>query len=323
MDRKESLRRVAAIVPAHNEATRIGAVLEVLASYKKFDEVIVVNDGSTDETEKVVKKFPVRYILNDSNHGKAHAMQKGVDECTSDIIFFCDADILGLTHKMIDSILDPVLEGKVEMFVGMRKRGWYGAHNVLAFVPILGGERALTKKLWQDLPEYYKDKFKIETGLNFYAKYHGKNYSYKVIAGLSQVIKEKKYGFWEGMYRRFGMYKDVVLAQIRLELVDIPYNVQQGVYSLYGLVLSLFFLALGVQMLLMLKTQPEGFWYKVIQSNFSVPNTHLWNNFLSLIRRHNDYNLGTIAVILIIAGILSALFYLHRVVRFFNKTRQK
>lgn len=319
MDRKESIRRVTAIVPAHNEEERIGPVLEALTSYKKFDEIIVVNDGSTDKTESIIKKFPVRYILNDSNHGKAHAMQKGIDESRNEIIFFCDADITGLKHHMIDTIVKPVVEGKFDMFVGMRKRGWYKARNLFAFVPILGGERALTKKLWQDLPEFYKDKFKIETGLNFYAKYHGKGYAYKVIPGLSQTIKEKKYGFWGGMYRRFGMYKDIVWAQLRLELMDISYNPRQGLYSLYGLILSLVFLALGVQLTLMLKTNPQGFWYNFIERNFSVPDTTLWNNFLEIIKRHNTYNLGTIAAILVAGGVVSGIFYLNRVVRFFKK----
>ncbi len=324
MDRKESIRRrrITAIVPAHNEEERIGPVLSVLTSYQGFDEVIVVNDGSTDKTEEIAKKFPIRYIINDSNNGKAHAMQKGVDMAKGDIIFFCDADISGLTHNMIHTILTPVSEGKLDMFVGMRKRGWYRARNLFAFVPILGGERALVKSLWQELPEYYKDKFKIETGLNFFAKYHGKGYGYKVISGLSQTIKEKKYGFWGGIYRRFGMYKDIVLAQVRLELKDIPYNPKQALYSTYGFILSLIFLATGVQILLMLQTKPDGIWYSFIQSNFSVPNTHIWSNFLAIIKRHNDYNLGSIAVILTIAGTLSALFYLHRVVRFSQKGRQ-
>ena len=121
------------------------------------------------------------------------------------------------------------------------------------------------------------------------------------------------------MYRRFGMYKDVVWAQLRLELKDIPYNPRQGLYSLYGLTLSFVFLAVGVQLILMLKTNPQGFWYGFIESNFSVPDTHLWDNFLEIIKRHNTYNLGVIAIILVGGGIVSAVFYLNRVVRFFRK----
>lgn len=319
MDRKESVRRVTAIVPAHNEEDRIGPVLEVLASYQKFNEIIVVNDGSTDKTEEIIKKFPVRYIVNTSNHGKAHAMQKGIDESKNEIIFFCDADISGLTHKMIDTILDPVLEGKVDMFVGMRKRDWYKARHLFAFIPILGGERALTKKLWNDLPEFYKDKFKIETGLNFFAKYHGKGYGYKVIAGLRQTIKEKKYGFWPGMYRRFGMYKDVILAQLRLELQNIPYNPKQGWFSVYGFVLSALFILLGNLILSSVQKNPDGFWYSIITTNFIVPDSSLWANVLEVLKRHNTYNLGIIAYLLVIVGMCSAVFYFNRIIHFFRK----
>lgn len=81
------------------------------------------------------------------------------------------------------------------MFIGMRNRKWYFAHQIIAFVPLLGSERALTKKLWQRIPDYYKQYFRIETALNFFTLYSGNGFNYKVFQGLAQVIKEKNTAF--------------------------------------------------------------------------------------------------------------------------------
>ena len=139
MDNKES-RRVSAILPAYNEETRIGKVLEVITSYKNFKEIIVVDDGSTDNTSKVIEKYNVNYIKNEKNMGKGYSMNKAVEMSSGDIIFFCDADVNGLTHEMIDEIINPVLEGNVEMMIGMRNRKLYYLKFVLAFVPFFGGK---------------------------------------------------------------------------------------------------------------------------------------------------------------------------------------
>lgn len=215
-------KRVSAVVPAHNEAERINNVLDVLTTYNDFREVIVVDDGSDDNTIDIVKKYGVKYVKLNQNNGKGTAMNKGVDIAKGDVIFFCDADIIGLNHKIISEIVNPVVENKFEMFIGMRNRKLYYLSWILSFIPLLGGERALTKKLWQKLPEHYKDKFKIETALNFYAKYYLNGFGYKVFPGLTQTIKEKKYGFKVGLKRRLMMISDVMKAVVRLQLVDIP-----------------------------------------------------------------------------------------------------
>src|SRR3989344_2088414 len=224
MDYAKNNKNITAIVPAYNEAERISKVLEVLTTYKQFKEIIVVDDGSTDNTEEIVKKFNVRYIRNESNKGKGASMDIGVKHAGGEIIFFCDADVLGLNHKILEETIKPVFENKVEMFIAMRNRKLYFLSFILVFVPLLGGERALTKRLWINLPDKYKDRFKIETALNFYAKYYYKGLDYKVFSGITQIIKEKKYGLKRGIKQRFGMYKDVLKAAFELQTLDLPKN---------------------------------------------------------------------------------------------------
>ncbi len=226
MARQKNNQKITAIVPAYNEAERIGSVLDVLTKYPKFKEIIVVDDGSIDNTAKVVKKYNVRYVRNKVNKGKGYSMDVGVKLAKGDVIFFSDADVIGLTHNIINEITEPVLKGKLDMFIGMRSRQLYHLHYLVVFIPLLGGERALTKALWQKLPNYYKSYFKVEAGLNFYAKYYGKGFGYKVFKGLSQVVKEKKYGFWQGTKQRWGMMSNILCAQFKLQFVDIPKTIQ-------------------------------------------------------------------------------------------------
>ena len=243
MDPQPTNPGVTAVVAAYNEAARIGVVLDVLTTYDGFDEVVVVDDGSTDGTGAAVSAYPVTYLRLEPNQGKGHAMDVGVLHASTDLIFFADADIVGLTHEMIRETVKPVLDGACEMFILMRNRKIYYLHMLMTFIPLLGGERALTKDLWLRLPDRYKDRFRIEAGLNFYAIYYGGGLKYRVFQGISQTVKESKFGFWEGLVRRFKMFRDVISAAWELQRHDVPATVESrrgAVGRIVGSVLGMF-----------------------------------------------------------------------------------
>ncbi|GEM_PF-179155 len=263
MAKQEDRKTITAIVPAYNEAARIGRVLSMLTTYPHFEEVIVVDDGSTDDTEGIVRQYPVRYVKNVRNKGKGHAMDTGVALSKGDIIFFADADVAGLTHEIIDDILKSVVSGAVDMSIGMRNRKIYYLHSIIFFIPLFGGERALTKNLWQMLPGYYKHRFRVEAGLNFYARYYGKGFDYKVFQGLSQVIKEKKYGLREGLRQRWHLCTNVVSAQLELQFVDIPKSAKNQRTSALVALQSLGGMFLGILFFAAVYFGPQDFVYTV------------------------------------------------------------
>ncbi len=90
------------IIPAYNEEKRIKPTLnEYLNFYKKNTEFIVVNDGSTDNTEKIVKRFQKKYknlkLINQKNQGKGAAVINGMKYILKNLpncnlIAFIDAD---------------------------------------------------------------------------------------------------------------------------------------------------------------------------------------------------------------------------------------
>ncbi len=206
--------RVSAVVASYRERPRIGSVLETLLASEILQEVVLVDDGSSDGTEEYVRKeFPtVRLLVNEHNRGKAYSMDRGVKEATGDVIFFCDADLVGLTPEMVADLVRPVIEDKYDMFIGIR-------NNVMqkSFLPFAlnSGERTMRREVWQRLPQFYKFRFRIEAGLNFMVYFMGRRgLGYKVMPYF-QTLKEKKYGFWRGEWQRQKMNFDVVVGWVR------------------------------------------------------------------------------------------------------------
>ena len=203
--------KIAAIVPAYNEGANLAKVLNVLTQTKILDEIIVIDDGSNDNTIEIAKEFTqVLLLKNKQNKGKAYAMQSGVEATTANILFFCDADLKGLTTEIVNQIITPVINKQYDMFIGVRNNVMQKSITLFA---LNSGERALTRELWNKLPEIFKYRYRIEAGLNFIAKTKGKGYGWKRFA-YYQTLKEKKYGFLKGTVLRWWMNFDVAYAYL-------------------------------------------------------------------------------------------------------------
>src|SRR4030043_1295029 len=87
-------KQISIVIPTFNSAQVLKACLESLANQTvsgEAYEVIVVDDGSTDETKDIVAKYPVRYIYQ-QNRGPAAARNNGVNHAQGEIVLFTDAD---------------------------------------------------------------------------------------------------------------------------------------------------------------------------------------------------------------------------------------
>ena len=210
-------KSIVAIVSAYNEAERINPVLDTLINTKSLDEIVVIDDGSKDHTREIIKKYNnIKYFKNEKNMGKAYSMNRGVNLTKSDILFFCDADLKGLTPEIVEEIISPVANGEKDMFLGisnsiMQKTIKWFSNN--------SGQRALKREIWENLPDFYKHRFRIEIGLNNFVKTTGNGYGRKILP-YSQSIKETKYGVSKGMILRWWMNFDVVTAQVRAKTYD-------------------------------------------------------------------------------------------------------
>jgi len=133
--------KLSIIVPAYNEAARLGGSLRAIVAYLKAQpeesEVIVVDDGSTDDTAAVAEQhladsgaIATRVIRYEQNRGKGHAARTGLLAARANIALFSDAD-LSTPISETPKLVDPISNGQYDLTFGSRAldRGLIGVHQ--------------------------------------------------------------------------------------------------------------------------------------------------------------------------------------------------
>lgn len=209
---------VAAIVPAYNEEKTIARVVNALRASPLISEIIVISDGSTDATAAearaagatLVHELPIRA-------GKGKAVQHGVAHTDAPVLFFCDADLIGLTVQHIRTVLDPVLYGEKGMSVGLRDRGRW-MMRIQRHLPLIGGERALQRSIFERIPDKYLQGFMLEAALNYACRRRGVAYGGVPLWGLKIRRKMQKVGFQRGLVEYVKMGRQIAWAYLAVRL---------------------------------------------------------------------------------------------------------
>jgi glucosyl-3-phosphoglycerate synthase len=127
---------VSVIVPAHNEAKHISTVLQAARAAQEVDEIIVVDDGSQDDTSAVARRTQVTVVRHEKNRGKGAAMRTGRDRARGDVLVFLDADLKNVTPSRIRRIVGPFRRGCDFVKTRFDRRG--GRVTRLTAQPLLG-----------------------------------------------------------------------------------------------------------------------------------------------------------------------------------------
>ena len=199
-----------AIVPAFNEEKTIGDVLEVLEKVSLIKTIIVVSDGSTDNTVDVARNYNVEVVELEENRGKGGALKAGLENFRADVVLFLDADLIGLTVEHVHNLLEPVLEGGVDMTIGIFEKGRFATDLAQRMVPKLSGQRALKFSLLEQIADIDISRFGVEVALNRFMESSGIEVQEVILSDMSHVMKEEKLGVWKGMAARMKMYWEIV-----------------------------------------------------------------------------------------------------------------
>ncbi|KAA5807648.1 glycosyltransferase family 2 protein [Thermoanaerobacterium thermosaccharolyticum] len=169
---------VSVLIPAFNESNRIVDTIRGMENIKEIDEIIVVNDGSTDDTADKAKKAGAKLVNIKNNSGKGKALKEGLKYVKNDVVAFIDADV-GLTSREVIKLIEPVINGEADVTVArfpkvnvksgfgfVKKLAKYGVKLLTGydFDSTLSGQRVFKKEVLDKIKKFYSG-YGIEVGM--------------------------------------------------------------------------------------------------------------------------------------------------------------
>ncbi|PFG20962.1 glycosyl transferase family 2 [Serinibacter salmoneus] len=222
-------QRVAAIIPAKNESERIAATVRSARSIPNVDLVLVVDDGSDDDTQHVARAAGAVVVRHAVNRGKASAMETGAaivamrdaDGEPPRMLLFIDAD-LGDTAVNTAPLVPPVLAGKADLSIAVlppqRGAGGHGLvvgtarkaiHDLSGWTPKapLSGQRCLTREAFTAAMPLARG-WGVETGMTMDLLGHG----FAVVEVPCDLTHRPSGKDLKGYLHRAAQYRDITYA---------------------------------------------------------------------------------------------------------------
>lgn len=189
------MKKVSIIICTYNEEKTIKEVVESCCIFNENNEIIVVDDGSTDNTKNILlelqERYSFRYERLTQNKGKSWAMVHGVEISKNEIILFFDADLSNITQRHFEKLLIPIFEDEADMVLGQASETVIN-YRINPFI-VLSGQRSLLKKdILPILDDIREIRFGVETFINLYYQANGKRLKYTLLKGLKHPTKYQK-----------------------------------------------------------------------------------------------------------------------------------
>lgn len=199
---------ISCIIPAYNEAPRIGRVLAAVQGHPELVEVIVVDDGSSDGTADIARGFAGVTVLSmPRNGGKSAAVMAGIAAARGEMVMLIDADLEGLTPAHITRLAAPVRRHRAEVSISLRQNAPTFWH--LIALDYISGERVFPRSVLEDLQMSGLPGFGLEVRMN--RVWLERHYRIAVVRwrGVGSPTKGRKSSWHEGLKADWRMMRDI------------------------------------------------------------------------------------------------------------------
>ena len=197
------------LIPAYNEAARIAGVLAAVHQHPLLYEVIVIDDGSTDDTARIAESCGARVIRTSGNLGKTHALVHGFRKVATTHVVLLDADLIGLTASDVTALVSPVRDGWAVASISLRGNApWVWR---MIGIDYISGERALPCQLvTEHLDAMIRlPRFGFEVFLNQLLLGTGRQVAIVPLPDVASPSKATKRGLIRGVVADLAMLIDI------------------------------------------------------------------------------------------------------------------
>ena len=201
---------LAVLISAFNEGKTVANVVRV-ALEANLGTVLVVNDGSTDDTAFKARAAGASVLTLPINSGKGAAVAAGAKQLEgAEYLVLLDADLVNLTPAHINALLEPISAGRAQTTAGLFSGGGALTDFGNRATPTWSGQRCIPRRTIVDTPNFASRGYGIELAINDSIAREDLKLEYVDLPGVSQVLKEQKRGLLSGLMWRVKMYWQIL-----------------------------------------------------------------------------------------------------------------
>jgi glycosyltransferase involved in cell wall biosynthesis len=204
--------KITLLIPFFNEGERILKVLEQMTKIPEIDQIICVDDGSTDHVYlEILKKYDVEIIRSVLNLGKSAAIKLGIAQVENDWVFLSDADLCQINveeFRVACHAIKNDMTDFIDMIIFRRmKAPWFVKYDRGDI--LFSGERILKLSDLKEILQKKVEHYQLEIAINQWMLDHEKNV-YWLPSSVTNTYKFQKLGLVEGLTKEFKMWYNLV-----------------------------------------------------------------------------------------------------------------